>query len=72
MPLPRFALLTTLGSIPWNLALAYLGYLFGSNWEQLQGYFREYDLLLLVLGACAVLAAIAWAWWRRRRAQPSE
>ncbi len=72
MPLLRFALLTTLGSIPWNLALAYLGYLFGSNWEQLQGYFRQYDLLLLVLGACAVVAAIAWGRWHRRRTNPAE
>lgn len=72
MPLLRFALLTTLGSIPWNLALAYLGYLFGSNWEQLQGYFRQYDLFLLALCACAVLAVIAWGWWHRRRAHPAE
>ena len=36
MPVLRFSFFTTLGSIPWNLALAYLGYLFGANWEQLR------------------------------------
>lgn len=69
MPIHRFSLYTTIGSIPWNLALAYLGYLFGANWEQLQGYFRRYDLILYALVAFAVLAVIAWAWWHRRRAR---
>jgi membrane protein DedA with SNARE-associated domain len=67
MPMLRFALYSTLGSIPWNLALAYLGYFFGSNWERLQGYFHQYDLVLYaLLFACAVLAGIVWAWHRRR------
>jgi len=68
MPMLRFALYTTLGSIPWNLALAYLGYLFGSNWERLQGYLHQYDLIFYTLFACAGLAVIAWGWRHRRRA----
>jgi membrane protein DedA with SNARE-associated domain len=67
MPVVRFAIFTTLGSIPWNLALAYLGYLFGANWEQLQGYFHRYDLVIYGLVAASCLAVMAWAWWRGRR-----
>jgi membrane protein DedA with SNARE-associated domain len=72
MPVLRFALFTTLGSIPWNLGLAYLGYLFGANWDQLQGYFHRYDRVLYALIACAVLAVIAWAWWRWRNMRTAE
>ena len=72
MPVLRFSFFTTLGSIPWNLGLAYLGYLFGSNWEQLQGYFRRYDLILYALLAAACLVALAWVWRRRRRMRTAQ
>lgn len=72
MPVGRFTLFTTLGSIPWNLALAYLGYLFGANWEQLQSYFHRYDLVAYGLVVAAVLAVVAWVWWRWRRTRTAE
>ena len=72
MPVGRFTLFTTLGSIPWNLALAYLGYLFGANWEQLQSYFHRYDLVAYGLVVAAVLAVVAWVWWRWRRTGTAE
>jgi membrane protein DedA with SNARE-associated domain len=67
MPIGSFSLYTTLGSIPWNLALAYLGYLFGENWTQLERYLRRGDLIIIALGVCAVLVLLALAWWHRRR-----
>ncbi|HZJ02224.1 MAG TPA: DedA family protein [Thermoleophilia bacterium] len=69
MPFVRFAVLTTAGSIPWNLALAYVGYVFGANWERLQGYFHRSDLVFYTLSACVAIAVIAWRWWGRSRAR---
>src|SRR5665811_2103106 len=71
MPFVRFAVLTTAGSIPWNLALAYVGYVFGANWERLQGYFHRSDLVFYALSACVAIAVIAWSWWGWRSARTS-
>lgn len=66
----RFAVYSFLGSLPWNLALAYLGYVFGENWERLQGYFHQYNVVFYGVAGAAVLAFVAWKvrGWRRRRA----
>jgi membrane protein DedA with SNARE-associated domain len=63
MPLGRFSVLTTLGSIPWVLALALLGQSVGDNWESWRHNLGYIDY---VVAAAIVLGA---AWWllRRRR-----
>jgi membrane protein DedA with SNARE-associated domain len=71
MPIGSFSLYTTLGSIPWNLALAYLGYLFGENWTQLEQYLRRGDLIIIGLAVCVVLVLLALASWHRRRTRVS-
>lgn len=38
MPLGKFALYTTLGSLIWNTTLILAGYLLGENWEMVEGY----------------------------------
>ena len=38
VPVWEFALLTFVGSVPWNAALAWGGYLLGENWELLHRY----------------------------------
>jgi membrane protein DedA with SNARE-associated domain len=63
MPLGRFSLLTTLGSIPWVLALALLGRSVGDNWEEWRHYLGYLDYLILA----AVVVGVAW-WLIRRRA----
>jgi membrane protein DedA with SNARE-associated domain len=67
MPLWRFALLTTVGSAPWNMLFVGLGFLLGEEWERVGAYS---DLLnYLVVGAVAlVLGVIAGRRFRRRRA----
>jgi membrane protein DedA with SNARE-associated domain len=69
MPLVRFTVYTFLGSYPFCFALAYFGYTMGEHWQELESYFRQYDVLILIL-----LVAGA-AWWVRRhlaaeRAEP--
>ncbi len=62
MPFVRFAVYTFLGALPWNAALAYLGYAFGANWERLQEYFSRFNWLVWALLALAVAAAVVWKW----------
>ena len=62
MPLGRFSLLTTLGSIPWVLALALLGRSVGDNWEEWRHYLGYLDYVILA----AALIGVAW-WLIRRR-----
>lgn len=53
MRLGRFMIYTFLGSLPWCLALAYVGKVMGENWSSLQGYFHRADLVIgivIVLG----------------------
>jgi membrane protein DedA with SNARE-associated domain len=61
MPLGRFSVLTTLGSIPWVLALALVGRSVGDNWERWRHYLGYLDY------AIVVAAVIAVVWWLLRR-----
>jgi membrane protein DedA with SNARE-associated domain len=60
MPFGRFALYSFLGAVPWNLALAYLGYALGQNWDRLQEYFHEYNLIFWAVLAAALAAVVLW------------
>lgn len=62
MPFARFALYSILGTIPWNTGLAYLGWVFGSNWEQLQDWLHQYNRVFYPALVAVVAAAIAWKW----------
>jgi membrane protein DedA with SNARE-associated domain len=62
MPIGRFSLLTTLGSIPWVLALALVGQSVGDNWESWRHNLGYLDYVV----AAAILGAVAW-WLLKRR-----
>jgi membrane protein DedA with SNARE-associated domain len=74
MPFAKFLLYTFLGSIPWNFALAYLGYVFSSRWEDLQALFSRYNDIFYIVLAGVVIALIGWGIyrWRRNRNRGSE
>lgn len=56
----KFSAVTFFGSLPWNAALAIIGYKAGKNWRVLENYFRKADLLIAVL----IVVLAGWYVWR--------
>jgi membrane protein DedA with SNARE-associated domain len=67
MPIGRFLLFTTLGSVPWNAALIYAGFLVGDNYEVISAAMKPYEYVIyaVVIGLAVVFVA-RW-WWGKRR-----
>lgn len=66
MPMLRFQVYTFLGSWPWCLALAYVGYVLGKRWDSdptLRRLFHQFDAVIVL----ALLLACGWFVWSRRR-----
>ncbi len=66
MNLKRFVLYTFLGSLPWCLALAYVGQKLGEQWDKndtLKTWFHRFDFVIGIIGVLAV----AWWVWRHIR-----
>jgi membrane protein DedA with SNARE-associated domain len=62
MNLKRFVIYTFAGSLPWCLALAYVGQKLGEQWNKddtLKTWFHRFDFLI---GIAAVLLAGWWIW----------
>jgi membrane protein DedA with SNARE-associated domain len=60
MPIGRFTLYSTLGAIPWTIALVWAGTALGSNWRQIRDDLRPYDTLMLVVCVAAVALFVYW------------
>ena len=63
MNFARFCLYTFLGSVPWCIALAWVGRILGQNWKSLEGYFRKGDLVIGIV----IVAAIVLFFYRHFR-----
>ena len=66
MPMLKFQVYTFLGSWPWCLALAYVGYVLGKRWDSdptLRRLFHQFDALIVL----ALLFTCGWLVWLRRR-----
>lgn len=55
----KFHLYTFLGSLPWCLGLAYLGYKLGQKWDTLGIWFHRFDTVIVA----AILAGLVWFVW---------
>ncbi|MPZ16181.1 MAG: DedA family protein [Chloroflexi bacterium] len=60
MPLPQFLALTAIGTTIWCAILASAGWVLGANWPLVRAVLSRYEQLVLVAGALAVVAFIAW------------
>lgn len=59
MNIPKFLLLTTIGSAVWNTVLVYIGSMLGEAWEKAMPYFDKYSSIAGVIIFVAVcLAAV--------------
>src|SRR3989344_4447869 len=52
----KFSFYTFFGSLPWNFALALVGFKAGENWDILLPYFRQFDFVIMGL----IFAAAVW------------
>lgn len=55
MAFGRFSLYTIIGSLPWNVALAYGGYKAGEHWDVLHKYFQKADVAVIVFVAIGII-----------------
>jgi membrane protein DedA with SNARE-associated domain len=58
MPLPRFLFYTVLGTTIWSAILSYAGWLLGANYERVAGWVEQYQSVVLVLIALAVIVFV--------------
>lgn len=63
MPFGKFCLYTFLGSLPWCLVLAFIGYQLGNNYDKISGPLHYVDGLIVVLVVVLVVLYI----WRHIR-----
>jgi len=48
MDFKKFAFYTFAGSLPWCLALGYIGVLLGPKWDSLKGWFHIFDAIIII------------------------
>lgn len=68
MSMPRFLLFSTLGSLPWNLALISAGFFVGDNYAEIERAIKPYEYVIYVVVIAAVLFFVA-RWWLGKRRQ---
>jgi membrane protein DedA with SNARE-associated domain len=66
MPMGRFLLFSALGSLPWNAALIFAGFVVGENYAQIEAALKPYEYLIYVV-VIAGVAFFAVRWWLGKR-----
>jgi membrane protein DedA with SNARE-associated domain len=67
MPMPRFLLFTTLGSVPWNLGLIYAGFLVGENYPVIEETIKPYEYVIYAAVIALVVFLAVRFWWSKRQ-----
>ena len=74
MPIGKFIVFSTLGALPWSIALVYAGMQLGANWQQIREAARPFDTAILI---GVIVLFLGLLWWRlgmpgRPRREPTE
>lgn len=51
----RFSVYTLVGSLIWSTVLTFVGFYLGENWQSIEGYFREFELVIAIVLLLGVL-----------------
>jgi membrane protein DedA with SNARE-associated domain len=74
MPIGKFIVYSTLGALPWSIALVWAGEQLGANWVEIRHMLQPFDLAIAVLVVAAALGLLWWRLgmpgWRRRQNGP--
>ena len=60
MPMFKFLLYTTIGSLIWNTVLIFIGNRVGDNWESILGIFDKYSHIVLIILIIIFIVFIIW------------
>jgi membrane protein DedA with SNARE-associated domain len=69
MGLGRFTVLTTIGSLVWNIVLIGAGYLLGSQWEDVSRVVGRYSDVAALVVVAALAVGLYWLLRRRARSR---
>jgi membrane protein DedA with SNARE-associated domain len=69
MPFKRFVVLSTVGSLPWCLVLAYIGVVLGENWETVETLYRPIEYIVII-GIAALAIYYLWRWRTSKKVCP--
>ncbi len=60
MPIRPFLVYSTLGAIPWTIALVYAGTVLGANWVNIRDAMKPFDTVIILACVAAVVAFVVW------------
>jgi membrane protein DedA with SNARE-associated domain len=66
MPMGRFLAFSALGSLPWNAALIYAGFVVGENYVEIEAAVKPFEYLIYV-AVLAIVALLLVRWFLRKR-----
>ena len=66
MPMPKFLLYTTVGSLIWNAVLTIAGSIVGDNWKTIVDIFDKYSHITLIILIILFVVAIAYYFKKRK------
>ena len=66
MPMGRFLLFSTLGSLPWNAALIYAGFVVGENYVEIEAALKPYEYVIYAV-VLAVIGLLVVRWLLAKR-----
>jgi membrane protein DedA with SNARE-associated domain len=72
MPVPRFTVLTLIGSIPWVVGLAIAGHAVGGDWTSVRKGFEYVDYVVLALIVIGIVYLVVRRRGRRAPLDPGE